>query len=527
MAGKSTHVEIKLRGTDETAKAWSSVAARARNFNKTAGEAAAKAALAVSAATAAAGYAAKRALDAMNRLNDVAQKSGVSASWLQQMTGALGQAGILTNAETLSTSIAKLQAAMVNAEKVKLFQKLGLDVTQFQGLHPEDTFTEFLAAVAACNDEQTRMLLLQRGLEEQGLALAPLLRQGPDAFREALRDVMDMIPAVSDAAVTVATNANNALAVLSQSAATAWNQLIGDFLVSVESQQGPIENVIYSLVAGVMSSAETLGTVITTIVGNFVSAWSAGIAEFGNGVRAMLASIDSRAASLFDSVAGWLAIVEADARDMTWYDTSLGRMANDGQDNPWYAWAGGAIAYPFQYLANLFKDESEAAKNVRKAVEEQIAQDLFDPQSVVDAWNERTGAVMVSLEESLSSVNAKWQRWLETKITGVSAKPSLSSFAVPAIPKPDTEALQNSVKDAVRTGTREGLADGIEASSYEVLKALFRAASAPLAIGRSDTPIAQTASHAFHTQTAAQEDLRRIANGIDTINRRLAAVGII
>lgn len=523
MAGKSTHVEIRLRGKDETASAWQSVAARARSFNAAAGAMAAKALLATGAAAAGLGVSAKSALDSLNQINDVAQKSGVSASWLQQMTGALGQAGVTLSADTLSNSVAKLQAAMVNAEKINLFKNLGIDITRLQGLAPEETFIRFLETVAACNDEQTRMLLLQRGLEEQGLALAPLLRQGPDAFRDSLRDVMAMIPAVSDSAVAVATNANNALALLGQSASAAWQQTVGDALTAIEAQHGPIENVIYSITAGFAYAAESVALTVTAIVGNFTKAWAAGIAELGRGIRAMLASLSPQATSLFDSVAGTVAVGAADITSAFWDETLLGRMTASDRDYNLLQYAGAGIALPFQGLYNLILgDESQAAKNVRKAVAESVAQDLYDPKSIVDAWERHTGSVMTDLQSRLQEARAKWDQWQTKKIEGVSAKPKLSAFAPPTIAQPELENLSEKIRTAVKTGTKEGLADGIEASSYEVVKAVFRAASAPLA-----SPIAAAAAPAAEDPALApSSDLRKLLAATERIDRRLQAIGL-
>lgn len=446
----ATKVKVELQGRDNTSKAFRSAKKSADSFG-----ASVKSILKV----AAAGYAIKKTFDAvrsslnaMNALNDVAQQAGVSAEWLQKFRGALGQAGIRMDATAAVTSIQKLNAALVNTEKIKAFEKLGLDVSHLQGLKPEQAFIGFLETVAAIPDEQMRLLALQRGLEEQGLRMAPLLRQGPDALRDSLLKVMDIYPSVSNETVTLATNANNAFAMVGDSISTIWREAMGYVLKVCDDAFGGVD-------AMIMSIFERIKFVTRAIYDLFAAAFDA-IKEiavvFGESIGDGFELIGRRVLKVLQMVArGWAYI----ASGVTW-------LFNEEAGEALYDWA------------DTIGRENE------KAIAKIFSRNNIDPTDTIEErWLKRY--------EEYQRATADWQTLLD-------AKKGLSTGAVPI------EAIERSFSSAVAKGTKEGLAKGIEAHSYEALKASFKgavtaaniAAGAPSAKAANPTSVASINSGA-------------------------------
>lgn len=438
----ATKVKVELQGKDNTAKAFKSAKKNADSFGSSI-----KSMLKVAAAA----YAIKKAFDAvkdslesLNQLNDIAQQAGVSAEWLQKFQGAMGQAGIRMDMSAAVTSIQKLNAALVNTEKIKAFEKLGIDVSHLQGMKPEQAFLGFLETVAAIPDEQMRLLALQRGLEEQGLRMAPLLRQGPDALRDSLGKVMELYPAVSDETVTLATNANNAFAMVGDSLSMIWDEALGSMMQMCEESFGGVDLVI-------MTTFERIKFVAYAIYDLFAAAFDsikeiAGV--FGQNIGDGFELIGRRVLQVLQMVArGWSYI----AAGVTW-------LFNEAAGEALYEWA-----------------DSIGRENER-AIADIYARNSIDPTDTIEErWQQR----YADYKENI-------QNWSDL----LAAKKGLSTGAVP------TEALENNFANAIAKGTKEGLAKGIEAGSYEALKASFKGAATSWSIlkGGPDTATAEAAA---------------------------------
>ena len=329
----ATSVRMELQGKDATKKAFDSVAQRAKTSQAKIG-----AALKFGAIALAVGAAAKKigaSLDHLNKLNDIAQQAGTSATWLQKFTGAMGQAGINITTEGLVASVQKLNASLVNTEKLKAFEKLGVNVSHLRGLKPEEAFTGFLDIVSKIPDEQKRLLVLQRGMEEQGLRLAPLLRQGPDAFKQSLQDVMAMIPVTSDNTVTLATNANNAFALVGQSFSAVWQNCLGSILQWADESFGGVDLAIMktwenskAFCLTFVRALQTLGESIGGILGLLRVDWRDAIKMIGIRYAQLYVMLSGPFLWICKKIVGifredWAdAIEEAQDQLTTWLDTT-------------------------------------------------------------------------------------------------------------------------------------------------------------------------------------------------------------
>lgn len=442
MADVATSVALVIQGQDKTAAAF-------RSVGKSADGLAAKLSKAIKFAAAGAsvaglGIKAKQALDDMTRLHDLAQQSGVSSSWLTQFTGALGQAGINLQITDIVNSIQKLNAGLVNTEKIAALDKLGIDIRDLQGLAPEKAFVGFLQKVAAVNDEQTRSLALMRGMEEMGLKMAPLLRQGPDAFSESLGKVMRMIPSVSDKTVDLATGTSNALSILSQDMQKTFWAGLGSLLGYTDSATGGIEASIQKSYFTAKAFAENFAVIVGSVVSNAVS------------------------------------LIKVATTDI---DTALGIWVNKVSEVREALF--GYAAYTVARLQGRSQQQLDIiAEKTAKTVGRYAAQ--------VDRLVERSGVAFTDVGETLAANEAELRRKLREIDEGVEAKASLSVIAPP---ESALAGLSASVKSAVRSGAKDGLMEGIEATSYDALKTAIAGASSRKwadvsAVVRSVAPVA-------------------------------------
>ena len=426
MATVPTKVQLTIKGKDETGKAFRSVSQKAQNTGSKL-MAAFKVA-AIVAAIAKIGQAVKAALDDMNKLHDIAQQAGTSAVFLQKFVGAMGQAGIVTNTEGLVASMQKLNKAITDPEKLIAFDKLGFDIRQFEGMSPEKTFIEFMIAVSRCNDESRRLLLLQRGMEEQGLKLAPLMRLGPDALRKSLDDVMAMIPATSENTVNLATNANNAFALVAADFKTRWYEMLGSLLTWADETFHGVDKAIMRTWQTMVLVLKNTWAMITAPLWGIAEAVAMLWVNLLDGLKLILFKI----IQMFEAVER-LAVRLSAAVAGIFSDELAGRLHNYASE------IGEESQY---YIDQLFKRNNITQKPT-----------LFE-----------------SFKNNAAEFDAAMKRWNK----GLDAKATLTSMTPGT---PTMAKLTSNVAGAVGAGVKKGLARGIESSSYDAIKAAFTAAS--------------------------------------------------
>ncbi len=313
----TTDIAFHLKGVDKTATAFKGVTKHADAAAKQMRSAFAAVGGAIASALTVAKI--KGSLDELNLLGDTAQRIGVSAEWLQKFSGAMGQFGIQLTATDIPAMLSKLNANMVNPEKVNLMRKLGIELKQFEGLAPEQAFEGLLTEISKVPDEQKRVMLLMRMMEEQGLKLGPLLRQGPDAFKEGLRDVMAWMPAVSNAGVDLATRTNNALALVSQNISTAFNSTLTEILGLTDSTSSEVELKIGSAFAIVAHTADVVFAKLFFGIKKYIRETAAEFAHAFKGWDAFKDTLNTGAMRLMHT--GYL-LKEFAKGNMTWDETT-------------------------------------------------------------------------------------------------------------------------------------------------------------------------------------------------------------
>lgn len=464
MASAPLNMALMLQGVDATGGAFNSIADKAKLAAAKVSAAMKTVAGAATVAVGAVSAAAKMALNELNALNDEAQQAGVSANWLQKFTGAMGQAGVRMQRSDIVKAVQDLNAALMNTRKTKVFEKLGVDISHLKGLAPEKAFEGFLDVISKIPDEQTRLLLLQKAMSDNGLKMAPLLRLGPDAMRESLAAVMEMIPAASDNTVTLATNVNNAFALVSSSIKTQWYDALGAVLTWADESFGGVDKALMrcmeygkawalTLVRGI----QTVGEAIGGVIGLFSIDWVDGLKLVG-----------IRFAQLVEYIAGPLR-------------NAIG------------------------WVVSIFNEEAgnyliEATAQYQQALAE-AADSLYTEHGVapMKSWAER-------IAEDFNAAAVKVETWEK----GLSAKASLTSMQ--PIVQEAFEPIKENVKDAVSDGVREGMAEGVEAGSYAVIKNAFAARSL---MGSAASPVAAVANAVKAVQPPEAKTLSSVPSASD------------
>ncbi|NDB95042.1 MAG: hypothetical protein EBZ78_02605 [Verrucomicrobia bacterium] len=127
------------------------------------------------------------AIDKGDQLQDLANRFGISASALQEVGNAASLSG--AGVEDVASAMNKLA---VNAGKaiggddamIASFEKLGLTVSDLQGMSPQDIFFKLSEAVASANDPLEAFAQAQEVAGKSVGALMETLRMGPDAIQQ-------------------------------------------------------------------------------------------------------------------------------------------------------------------------------------------------------------------------------------------------------------------------------------------------------------------------------------------------------
>ena len=127
------------------------------------------------------------AIDKGDQLQDLANRFGISASALQEVGNAASLSG--AGVEDVASAMNKLA---VNAGKaiggddvmIASFEKLGLTVSDLQGMSPQDIFFKLSEAVAGANDPLEAFAQAQEVAGKSVGALMETLRMGPDAIQK-------------------------------------------------------------------------------------------------------------------------------------------------------------------------------------------------------------------------------------------------------------------------------------------------------------------------------------------------------
>jgi len=122
-----------------------------------------------------------------SELHDLALKTGVSVEALAGLKYAAEQNG--ASLGTVEMAIKRTAAAMQGvqdgtAESTRAFDRMGISLTDLQGLNPEQQFLKIAGAIANIPDPMTRAATAQDLFGRSGMDMLPMLSQGANGLKK-------------------------------------------------------------------------------------------------------------------------------------------------------------------------------------------------------------------------------------------------------------------------------------------------------------------------------------------------------
>ena len=304
MARASTQIVTELTGKDQVSKTFDDVAKKAKQMQKSVNSGngfsmgMAKSVAAGNAMFAVLKGVAMRAAAAagdLGTLSDRAQQMQVSAEYAQKLEGALNQVGVK------DATIDNLTAAFDRMQKAT-------------GRVGASGFETTMKELAGIQDEQQRVIKLNEIFgKSMGPGLAPLLRQGPEAFIKGLNGVMAAMPAVADAAVNAGDGIADAWAVMNAEIKVGFQQSLGNIANYFQNNFGltmaqGIKSIViwakWGLGVG-WAYFEAFGKNIGMLTQFFVDDWKGALDWVAGGITAWVKASLSPFLWIFDTVKGF------------------------------------------------------------------------------------------------------------------------------------------------------------------------------------------------------------------------------
>lgn len=493
----ASNILINIMGADKTGAAFDSVASKAKGVM---GKLAKVAAIAgVATAVYKVGKAAIVGSKELGLLSDQAQQAGIAVPELQKLVGALGQVGI---------------QGMDAAGTITAFSKM----TKETGETGIEGFKKVLSGIASMNSEQERATELQKVFGRQGLAMAPLVRQGPDALIKGLEGVMGAYPSVSQSAAEAGDRASDAMAKAGDTIHNIWLETVGKIITKIETAFGTdigvvimngiawfqyfavtTWNTIYAAFKQIQAVFVAVFDFIGQIIGVFLNDWR-------QGVKMIWEVWSAYITGLWDI----FKLVFAAIKDVA---ISLGK-------NLW-KWLKGDET-DFGEIGDIFGKAMEGVKDRAKEASQDI-KDIFKKNGV-----EMPKIEIFSAEEANQRELDKLQQKIRENSQDAKNQALLATGSVP-------EDGDNEKKETKSTGKAEEKKFGelILGNSYDAFKAVFSSKGMGQGGNSSQTstsPQAKAASAASATVDNTREMinlLRALLVPANATASSLASLGVI
>lgn len=184
--------------------------------------------------------AAKGAIDSLDKMNEEAERLGMTTEALSKLTYAAKLAGVEQN--ELTSAVAKFSAKMQDAmsgdkNAVAWFKDIGVSVKDASGkMKSADKMLEEVAdRFAQFEDGAAKTALAIDGFGRSGARLIPLLNQGSEGMREMYREAEQLGAAVGDKAAAEAAKFNDQLDRLSTLTSGAAKSMVSDLLPALNA----------------------------------------------------------------------------------------------------------------------------------------------------------------------------------------------------------------------------------------------------------------------------------------------------
>ena len=141
--------------------------------------------------TAALGMMVKSFISTGSELHDLSLKTGVSVKALAGLQYAAEQNG--ASLGTVEMAIRRTASAMQDikdgsAESIRAFDRMGLSLTDLQGLNPEEQFMKIAGAIANIPDPMTRAATAQDLFGRSGMDMLPMLSEGAEGLQRMMEE---------------------------------------------------------------------------------------------------------------------------------------------------------------------------------------------------------------------------------------------------------------------------------------------------------------------------------------------------
>jgi hypothetical protein len=132
------------------------------------------------------------AVDAIDKVGDLAARYQVATTSIQVWGGLVEEAG--GDMDSAAKGIGKLRGAMNeaiagSAQYVAAFDGIGISVQQLQNMKPEDVMLRMADAFKASNNENAKHAVLTKLMGERATAFMDVMNQGGDAVRQRYADM--------------------------------------------------------------------------------------------------------------------------------------------------------------------------------------------------------------------------------------------------------------------------------------------------------------------------------------------------
>ncbi len=152
----------------------------------------------------------------VHAISDEARQVGASAVFYQKLGNAFGQVGLDAQIAGKSLDFMRRNLATKSDMANNIFEQMGLDAQQLKAMGTEEMFMKIGSEIAKLPNEVDKVKASYEIFGRSGSKLVPLFRQGPEAFKEGLAGVMDMMPVVSDSVVDNLSDLDDTFAAIKQ-----------------------------------------------------------------------------------------------------------------------------------------------------------------------------------------------------------------------------------------------------------------------------------------------------------------------
>ena len=218
--------------------------------------------------------------NAVDHMNDLAQRTGIGVEALQTFQMAAKLSGV----DDITTAVQKLTVSIGQAAesgKTDAFTKLGLDFEQLRAMSPEEQFKAVQAAIAALPTEAERAAAAVAIFGRSGVELLPLMNQNLAEIEERMKrlgavvgaDQVEAIGSMNDALDMTKAMFDGIIGNVVGNLAPIVESLAEEVMSMVESFNGASgsggEGIANAITDAVLDVAEYLAGVLDTAVAGF------------------------------------------------------------------------------------------------------------------------------------------------------------------------------------------------------------------------------------------------------------------